>query len=290
MKALFKLLRYSGLPWLFREWIQRDKVSILMFHDISKQVAHQTFEYLSSNYNLISLQEYKKALLARNTHLLPKKSMVITFDDGHKQNYEILSVLRDFQVPATIFLCSGIVNTNRHYWFKSNDTGISTDKLKQLSNKERLVLLAESGFQQDQSYPERQALTSQEIEAMKPFIDFQAHTVFHPILPQCDDEESWNEIADCKQQLEENFQLEINAFAYPNGDYGTREVSYLQKAGYELAVTVDLGLNKIDSNPYRLKRLSSNDTPDINELIVKSSGLWAMIINLLKKRGQQNIT
>lgn len=289
MKALFKLLRYSGLPWLFREWVQRDKVTILMFHDINKNVARQSFEYLSRHYNLISLQDYRKALAENNTHLLPKKSMVITFDDGHKQNYEILSVLREFEVPATIFLCSGIVDSHRHYWFKSNRTGITTDRLKQIPNKERLTILAESGFRQEETYEERQALTRQEIQEMKPFIDFQAHTVFHPILPQCDDEESWFEIADCKQQLESNLQLEINAFAYPNGDYSTREVSYLQKAGYDLAVTVDLGLNTIKSNPYQLKRLSSNDTADINELIVKSSGLWAMIINLLKKRGNNKI-
>ncbi len=260
-----------------------------MFHDISKEVAHQSFKYLSRNYNLISLQEYQKALTGRNTNLLPKKSMVITFDDGHKQNYEILSVLQEFEVPATIFLCSGIVDSYRHYWFKSNKTGIATDQLKQLSNQERLKVLASAGFRQDQAYQDRQALTSQEIKEMKPFVDFQAHTVFHPILPQCDDEESWFEIAECKGQLEENFQLQINAFAYPNGDYGTREVSYLKNAGYELAVTVDLGLNTIKSNPYRLKRLSSNDTADINELIVKSSGLWAMIINLLKKRGNNKI-
>lgn len=284
MKPLFKLLRYSGLPWLFREWIQRDKVSILMFHDIDKEVARQSFQYLSRHYHLISLQDYRKALRENSTHLLPKKSMVITFDDGHKQNYEILSVLKEFKVPATIFLCSGIVDSHRHYWFMSNRTGITTDRLKQIPNKERLDILAASGFQQEESYPDRQALTRAEIQEMKPFIDFQAHTVFHPILPQCDDDESWFEIAACKQQLEENLQLKINAFAYPNGDYSNREVGYLKKAGYELAVTVDLGFNTIKSNPYQLKRLSSNDTADINELIVKSSGLWAMIINLLKRK------
>ncbi len=289
MKALFKILRYSGLPWLFREWIQRDKVSILMFHDINKDVARQSFQYLSRHYNLISLQDYRQSLRENSTHLLPKKSMVITFDDGHKQNYEILSVLQEFEVPATIFLCSGIVDTHRHYWFKSNRTGITTDRLKQIPNKERLTILADSGFRQEATYQDRQALTRQEIQEMKPFIDFQAHTVYHPILPQCDDNESWFEIADCKQQLENNLQLDINAFAYPNGDYGTREIDYLQKAGYEIAVTVDLGLNTTKSNPYQLKRLSSNDTADINELIVKSSGLWAMIINLLKKRGHNKI-
>ncbi len=44
-KLIFKALRYSGLPFLFREIFQRNRVSILLFHDISKDTASQTFKY-----------------------------------------------------------------------------------------------------------------------------------------------------------------------------------------------------------------------------------------------------
>lgn len=277
MKLVFKILRYSGLPFLFRELVQRNKVTIMMFHDVDKKVAYQSFQYLRGHYNIISLQQFNAALQAKDPNLLPKKAMVITFDDGHKQNFDIASILKDFQVPATIFLCSGIVNTSRHYWFKANTTGQATDELKKLPNQERLKVLSEAGFDQERGFPERQALTKAEIEQMRSGIDFQAHTVFHPCLPTCEDEESWQEIAQCKETLEQDYQLEINAFAYPNGDYGQREVDFLRKAGYDLAVTVDAGLNSIKSDPFRLKRLSSNDTADINELIVKSSGLWSVL-------------
>jgi len=277
MKLVFKILRYSGLPFIFRELVQRNKVTIMMFHDVNKRIAYQSFQYLSSHYNIISLQQFKAAIQTKNQELLPPKAMVITFDDGHKQNFDIASILKDFQVPATIFLCSGIVNTNRHFWFKSNPTGRATDELKKLPNQTRLKLLAEAGFEQDLDFPERQALTKAEIEQMRSGIDFQAHTVFHPCLPTCQDEESWQEIVQCKETLEQEYQLEINAFAYPNGDHGQREVDFLQKAGYDLAVTVEPGFNSIASDPFRLKRLSSNDTADMNELIVKSSGLWGVL-------------
>ncbi len=277
MKIVFKLLRYSGLPFLFRELIQRNKVTIMMFHDVDKKVAHQSFQYLSRYYNIIPLQQFQQALEAKSTEQLPKKAMVITFDDGHKQNFDIVPILDKFQVPATIFLCSGIINTHRHYWFKANSTGSPTDELKKLTNQQRLEVLATAGFEQEKEYQERHALSQKEIEAMRTFVDFQAHTIFHPCLPTCEDQESWNEIATCKTELENQFQLEINAFAYPNGDYGQREVNYLQKAGYQLAVTVEPGYNTVSSDPFRLKRLSSNDTADMNELIVKSSGLWGMI-------------
>ena len=45
-KLVFKILRYSGLPFLFREIFQRNKVSILLFHDISRETALQTFNLI----------------------------------------------------------------------------------------------------------------------------------------------------------------------------------------------------------------------------------------------------
>ena len=60
-KMIFKVLRYSGLPFLFREIFQRNKVSILLFHDISNNTALQTFKYLNRNYNIICLNEFIEA-------------------------------------------------------------------------------------------------------------------------------------------------------------------------------------------------------------------------------------
>lgn len=255
-----------------------------MFHDITPQIARQSFRYLSRYYSIISMQEFQEALLEQDLGPLPRKAMIITFDDGHRQNFEILSILEEYGVSATIFLCAGIVNTNRHYWFKANPTGKPTDDLKKLPNQKRLEVLAEAGFRQEVEYEDRQALNRNEMLAMASTVDFQAHTVFHPILPTCEDEESWQEIAGSKEMLEQDFGLQINAFAYPNGDYGSREVDYLKKAGYKMAVTVEPGFNSVSSDPFQLKRLSSNDTADMNELIVKSSGLWYFLRKFTKPK------
>lgn len=280
MKLVFKILRYSGLAFLFREWFQRNRVSILMFHDIDQKTAKQSFDYLAKNYNIISLHAYLQARQLGNLSRIPKKAMIITFDDGHKQNYEIYPILQSLSVPATIFLCSGIVDTHRHYWFKENKTGLSTDSLKELSHQERLQKLAASGFQQEMEFENRQALTKEEIEEMKTVIDFQAHTVFHPCLPTCTTAEAKWEIDTSKQDLETKYDLDIRAFAYPNGDYSDRDIDLLKEAGYQLAVTVDHGYNEPNTDLFRLKRLSSNDTSNMDELIVKASGLWGFIKKL----------
>ena len=89
---IFKILRYSGLPFFFREFIQKNKISILLFHDIKKEDAAKAFAYINRKYKIISLQQYIDAVL--NNGKLPNKALIITFDDGHISNYELLPLLR----------------------------------------------------------------------------------------------------------------------------------------------------------------------------------------------------
>ncbi|MFC1757266.1 polysaccharide deacetylase family protein [Planctomycetota bacterium] len=252
-----------------------------MFHDVSPAVAEQTFAYLARHYNIIGLQDYI-AIRSNASAKLPLKAMIITFDDGHVGNRDILPILRSYKVPVTIFLCAGIVNTNRHYWFQCQGKNFDSSDLKRIANQERLEKLAAIGFDQEKEYAERQALSRDEILAMSD-VDFQAHTVFHPCLPQCTDEESQREIADSKRILETEFSLPINAFAFPNGDYGDREIEYLREAGFDAAVTVKPGFNTLQSDPLQLGRFCTNDASNMDELIVKASGLWGWLRLLLGK-------
>ncbi len=279
-KILFKILRYSGLPWLFRTFIQRDKFTILLFHDISPEVARQTFQFLKQRYHLIGIEAYLKA--RQNGESLPSKAMILTFDDGHLGNYRLLSIIREFNLPISIYLCAGIVDTKRHYWFTKKHAVYSGDELKRIPNREKLALLEEVGFMPEKEFSEPQAMSKAQIEEMKPYVNFQAHTLFHPILPQCDHEEAIAEIITAKATLEKEFGLTINAIAYPNGDYSERDIQLAKKAGYQCGITVDYGFNNLQTDPFRLKRLSVNDTSNLDELSVKSSGVWGFFKQLFQ--------
>ncbi|MCB9305453.1 MAG: polysaccharide deacetylase family protein [Lewinellaceae bacterium] len=274
-RLLFKILRYSGLPLLFREIWQRRKVTILLFHDIDRATAEKTFDYLSSRYNIISLDRFVQACLRRDAGAIPEKAMILTFDDGHIGNYAIKPVVERLNIPVTIFLCAGIINTNRHYWFTWPHPGIGKSALKRMPNREKLRLLAESGFQVNREFDAPQAMSFEQINDLKGVIDLQAHTIFHPILPQCDDDEAHEEIVTAKKILERVLDLEITSIAYPNGDYCDRDIELAKEAGYRSGITVDFGFNTIDSDLFRLKRLSVNDTKNLDELAVKASGVWA---------------
>ncbi|GAB4490537.1 MAG: hypothetical protein OHK0019_09500 [Saprospiraceae bacterium] len=273
-KLLYKILRYSGLVWVFREIIQRNKVTLLLYHDLSREAAEQTFPYLKKHYNIISLNDFVAACQSKNGKMLPKKALVITFDDGRLGNYHLLPVVQKMRLPVTIFLCAGIINTHRHYWFMYNHPDISKSKLKRVPNQERLHILRGYGFTPDREFQTPQAMNRKQILEIKDYFDLQAHTMSHPCLPRCTSEEAREEIFTSKKVLEHDYGLKISAIAYPNGDYSDRDIALAKEAGYQCGVTVDFGYNTLDTDLFRLKRLSVNDTSNLDELAVKASGVW----------------
>ncbi len=282
--ALFKCLRYSGLPWLLRHTAQRRCVTLVMFHDIAADHAERVFTFLKRAYNVVALEDYLTARRNGNDRLLPPRALVITLDDGHVRNRTLLPVIEKLNLPITIFLCSGIVGTRRHFWFKYRHPQVNTAQLKRVSNDERLRALARAGFDPLREWEEPQALSREDVEQMRSRVNFQSHTLLHPCLPHCSDEEAWAEIAGSRQQLIQEYGLPINAIAFPNGDYSTRDLALVRRAGYECAITVDFGYNTLNTDPYRLRRLSIDDTDNEDAVCVKASGLWAFLLALVGKR------
>lgn len=271
------LLRYSGAAWLWRETIQRGKVTILLFHDIEPSAAERCFAYLERHYNIIGLADYLAGREGQRS--LPPKAAVITFDDGHAGNYALLPVIKKHHLPVTIFLCSDIVGSRRHFWFKpSGGTAIDIESMKLLDNNERIETLNRHGLRQEAEYADYQALQDWQIEEMKPWVDFQSHTCTHPILPRCSDETAEREVADSKKNLEGRYGLRIYALAYPNGDYSARDIAKAQASGYRCGLTVDAGYNDLHSDLFRLRRLSVGDArKGTTELMVKASGLYVLL-------------
>ncbi len=276
-KLAFKLIRLTGLVLIFRTFFQRRRVTILLFHDEDPVATRRNFLYLKKHYNIISLKTYLEARNNPEKAELPLKSLIITIDDGHINNFELLPVIKELNIPVTIFLCAGIVNTNRHFWFTKDHPDYTYEDLIRIPNRKKLEKLREIGFEVEKEYDHPQALNKLQISKMKPYVDFQAHTLYHPILPKCDTAEAAREIIDSKLKLEKEFNLKINSFAYPNGNYSDRDIELCKKAGYSCAITVDFGFNTLKTDPFRLRRLPVGDVKSIDELAVKASGAGEFI-------------
>ncbi|WP_273566623.1 hypothetical protein [Maribacter halichondriae] len=48
-KIIFAIMRFSGLAYLFHEFVQKYKTTIILLHDIDVTTAEMTFEYLKKS-------------------------------------------------------------------------------------------------------------------------------------------------------------------------------------------------------------------------------------------------
>jgi peptidoglycan/xylan/chitin deacetylase (PgdA/CDA1 family) len=283
-EAVALAVRWSPTSTLVRNAYARSRASILFYHDPAPEVFARHVEYMAKRYRFVPLASVVEAIRTRDWSGVPPKSMVITFDDGHRGTFRLLDLFKRYGVHPTIYLCSQVVGTNRHYWFSEarQDTDSATEALKRLPEAERRhELRRRYGFDREREYPTatRQALSREEIGAMREHVDFQAHTRFHPILTTCSDSECREEIAAARGEVERLLGRECRHFSYPNGDYGARERAVAETSGYLSARSIDIGWNGPRTDPYVLKVLGTPDDASVARLAADLTGfgrLWRL--------------
>lgn len=283
--SLFHFLCQSKLVSAWQFCFQRKRPSIVLYHDPSPGCFAAQIDELKKHFNIISLRDYIEARANNTLHLLPKYSLIITIDDGLVGNFKLRKVIAKKKVPVTIFLTSGVVNTNRHFWWTHVKSEEDFHSFKKKRNEEVAAELGRFNYNKTAAYSTRQTLSMCEIREMAPYVDFQAHTRFHPVLPTCTAEEAYDEIWGCKTDLEKQFDFEIYALAYPHGDYCDRDVEIAKLTGYRCALTVDAGLNGKSTDLFRLKRIYMPDDAGPKEAVVKASGLWTILMRPFKPAG-----
>jgi len=272
-RLAFRLLRWSGLPWLLRMTVQRRRVTILVYHDPTPEVVERHFEMLRRTYRHTTLREYVDSRTGSGPPL-PSRSIVVTFDDGYASNYALRETFRATGVTPSIFVCTGIVGTSRAFWFRH---AADVEALKRLPDSERLAALEAEHFSPDAEQEPREALSDAEIRDLLAVADIQPHTMSHPILPRCADDRAQEEIAGGKRELEGRFGVDVYALAYPNGDYTERETEVARSAGYRCALAVGGRTNSATTSMFSLQRIAIDDRDGVDELLVKASGLWGWV-------------
>ncbi len=277
--------RISGVPYILRNTIQKKKVTILMFHQPSVLYFEKAIEALKKRYNIISLSRFQEASANPKTPL-PPKALVITLDDGWQSNFSLLPVIEKQQIPVTVFLMAGITNTSRKPWFSFITDKPQKQELKTGSDSARMAHLKHKGFTETHEYEERTTLNIEEIQIMQAtgLVEFGSHTLFHPILPTCNDAKAAREIQQSKVDVETLTGKPCSFFSFPNGEYSERDIRICKKAGYKAAVTLDTGFNSRRTDPFKLKRVSVPDNGTVSELLVKASGTWTFFKVLAGKQ------
>jgi peptidoglycan/xylan/chitin deacetylase (PgdA/CDA1 family) len=84
-----------------------------------------------------------------------------------------------------------------------------------------------------------------------------SHTLTHPRLTELPPAEAREQIVASKKKLEDLFDVAIDHFCYPYGDWNTPVHDLVSEASYRTACTTDFGINDTASRPLALKRLTA---------------------------------
>jgi peptidoglycan/xylan/chitin deacetylase (PgdA/CDA1 family) len=114
------LARKSSLPWrilTYHRIVDADRLPFPI--QPGMYVRPRTFEmhmrYLAAHCRVVPLGELLQAL--KSSTPVQDSTTVITFDDGWRDNFDsALPVLRELNLPATIFLPTAYIGSNDYFW------------------------------------------------------------------------------------------------------------------------------------------------------------------------------
>jgi peptidoglycan/xylan/chitin deacetylase (PgdA/CDA1 family) len=180
-------------------------------------------------YRVLSLRD----LIAHReaNQLPPARSVVITFDDGYADNYDVaLPILRRYGFPATVFVVSDSVGQSA--------TWVSDEALRgrPLLSGRQLAEMANCG------------------------IEIGAHTRTHPSLPTLPAEHQESELRGSRAALEQQLGQAVLTFAYPFGDYDAAVAARVGVAGFIGACCSRSGVNDPSTPPFELRRAEVRGT------------------------------
>jgi peptidoglycan/xylan/chitin deacetylase (PgdA/CDA1 family) len=258
------------------------------FPAISTALFEQEMYFVRRQHKVVSLAELLERLAGDSSEPV----LAITFDDGYQDNYHnALPILERLGLPATIFLTTGGVDSREPLWFeqlaqafkRSSREYVDVQPCGRLSMRTRAERLdsLERVFGILRDLPDRERrqrlarilrelpvpddgerngrmLTWDQVRSMQRHrIDFGGHTVTHPFLSRMPGEQVAWEVSECKRRIEEELQLPVVHFAYPNGrkkDFGAWNKDLIRRAGYKAAVTTIWGVNYGSTDPLELRR------------------------------------
>ena len=200
-------LRFS---W-WRKNITYEYPRVLMYHMVSKHLPKNKSKFnrlrvepkeFEKQIKWLSKNGFKSYFVREISDDLPPKSVIITFDDGYKDNLtNALPILQKYGFKATIFIVCNRFDKN---WATDKDLKKSSDELnneKMLSDEDVKKLL-ESGL-----------------------IEIGSHTLNHANLPSLSYKDKQNEILNSK--------LEIEKISYTETDFtNNTEISLPEQSKY----------------------------------------------------------
>jgi peptidoglycan/xylan/chitin deacetylase (PgdA/CDA1 family) len=249
-------------------------------------------ELIATRFHAVSMDDV--ALFLEGKKTLPPRSVVITFDDGYKDNFRIAAPILDrLGIPGTFYVLVDAVDRSEAPWYcrlrhafmtskKPHWTDPATGAVHPLTDARgrEPVFLGVAGACSKSSAAEREALVQyawREL-APEPFPDEHdlmmtwddarslvkaghivgSHTMTHPNIAQVSVADARTELAGSKLKLEQELGAPVKHFAYPhpalNPQWNEATLKITQELGYVTAVTTTCGAVRRDARLHAIPR------------------------------------
>ncbi len=171
---------------------------------------------------------------------LPKKPIIITFDDGYLDTFQnAIPILQEFDMKAVIFVM-GNRRLNRARWDE-----LDQEDVCELMTDEQIRMAKNLEF------------------------EIGAHSLNHISLVGLSDKEVEFEIQQSKYQIESILNTPIHTFAYPYGILDNRVSGIVSESGFSFACGVYSGSPKYGETKYDIRRLAINHNTSMLGFIAK---------------------
>lgn len=230
-------------PLKIAEAVNRPKV--LMYHRVVEDETmsqHQDtclhveefnrhLEFLDRmGYTPITFKDYW--LFQQNELQLPKKPVILTFDDGYLDTHQLaFPLLREYGMKAVVFVL-GDRSLDSNIW----DADTKNVTTAPLMGNEHILELHDNGF------------------------EIGTHTLSHANLITIPEEDCYREIYKPKVILETLLGVNINSISYPYGRVNQHIKNQVFEAGYRFACSVFSGPAQFGMDPLEIRRITVHNT------------------------------
>ncbi|MCP4353412.1 MAG: polysaccharide deacetylase family protein [Desulfobacterales bacterium] len=259
----------TGIMSLFRRFFNTGTAAILRYHSVAEPednyyatpgtcITPKEFEsqirFLSENYNIVSLDTIADCIEKQQP--FPEKTVVLTFDDGYRDNYQAYRIMKKYNVQGTFYIVAGCIGNGEPLWlfeiiYIVSKTSKSELKLSVRGKDFYFPLLSENqkhtAFRKiieiikSNNLETREQIRTQLKDRLNDISDFDeksskvmltweqvqemscngmtigGHTMTHLNLPNADPYDMVSEIEECKKMIEQKTGNSVRHFSYPNG-------------------------------------------------------------------------